>query len=118
MVVPLTVKNKNKFKKNYNSVFNKDKLFLFACDQRVEHLNDDFYGPGISKEDAHPKHYFDIAEKGKMVMVTQLGLISRYAKDYKNIKYVVKLNSKTNLTNKTKPEQYSGMLNTVEDVLE
>ena len=24
------------------------RLLLFACDQKIEHLNDVFYGPGIS----------------------------------------------------------------------
>jgi fructose-bisphosphate aldolase / 6-deoxy-5-ketofructose 1-phosphate synthase len=117
MITPLSVTSKRKFQKNYNSMLYNDKLLLFACDQRIEHLHDDFYGPGIHKDDAKPDHYFNIASKNSLVMMAQLGLITRYAEQYKNIKYVVKLNSKTSLTNKTKPEQYSGLLNTVDDVL-
>lgn len=117
MIIPLSVNSTRKFKQNYNSMLHNDKLLLFACDQRIEHLHDDFYGPGIHKDDAKPDHYFNIASKNNLVMMAQLGLITRYAQQYKNIKYVVKLNSKTCLTNKTKPEQYSEVINTVDDVL-
>ena len=56
------------------------KLFMYACDQKVEHLNDDFVGPGISPEVADPKHYFEIAKKAHIgVLGAQLGLIARYA---------------------------------------
>ena len=40
------------------------RLMLFACDQKIEHLNDDFYGPNISLEDAEPEHMFRIATQG------------------------------------------------------
>ena len=36
-------------------------LMLMAGDQKIEHLNDDFYGPGIAPEDADPEHLFRIA---------------------------------------------------------
>ncbi|MFT4311870.1 MAG: aldolase [Candidatus Woesearchaeota archaeon] len=77
---------------------NTGKLMLFAGDQRVEHLNDDFYGEGISPEDATPKHLFDIASKAKIgLFATQFGLMNRYAREYPKIPYLVKLNSKTHL---------------------
>jgi class I fructose-bisphosphate aldolase/fructose-bisphosphate aldolase/6-deoxy-5-ketofructose 1-phosphate synthase len=71
---------------------------LFAGDQKVEHLNDDFYGEGIPLDDAHPEHLFRIASLAKIgVFATQMGLISRYGRKYNNIPYLVKINSKTNL---------------------
>ncbi len=74
------------------------RLMLFAGDQRLEHLNDDFIGKGISKDDADPEHFFKIADKGKIgVFAAQHGLISRYGNDYKKIPYLVKLNSKSKL---------------------
>ena len=32
------------------------RLMLFACDQKIEHLNKDFYGEGIDIADAKPEH--------------------------------------------------------------
>ena len=34
------------------------RLMLFACDQKIEHLNKDFYGEGIDIADAELWHYF------------------------------------------------------------
>ena len=31
------------------------RLMLFACDQKIEHLNKDFYGEGIDLADAEPE---------------------------------------------------------------
>jgi len=75
-----------------------DRLMLFAGDQKVEHLNDDFYGENVHIDDADPEHLFKIASKAKIgVFATQLGLISLYGRDYPDIPYLVKLNSKTHL---------------------
>ena len=38
------------------------RLMLFACDQKVEHMNKDFYGPGIDIADADPQHLFEIGK--------------------------------------------------------
>lgn len=74
------------------------RLMLFAGDQKVEHLNDDFHGPGIAPEDGDPEHLFRIAGSAKIgVFATHLGLIARYGMDYRSIPYLVKLNGKTNL---------------------
>src|SRR5574340_115416 len=74
------------------------RLMLFACDQKIEHLNDDFYGEGISLEDAEPEHMFRIAKNGLCgVLAGQRGLIAHYAADYPDINYLVKINSKTHL---------------------
>jgi fructose-bisphosphate aldolase/6-deoxy-5-ketofructose 1-phosphate synthase len=74
------------------------KLLLIAGDQRVEHLNDDFFGPGISKEDASPEHLFKITAESKGgVLATHLGFITKYANNYRQIPYIVKINGKSNL---------------------
>lgn len=99
--LPLSVpKNKRgEYLKNWKSATKKTgRLFLFAGDQKVEHLNTDFYGRGISPEDSSPEHLFKIASSGEVgVFATQLGLISSYGSQYRNIPYLVKLNSKTNI---------------------
>ncbi len=74
------------------------RLMLFAGDQKVEHLNNDFFGENIPLDDAHPEHLFRIASLSKIgVFATQMGLIARYGRKYPNIPYLVKINSKTNL---------------------
>ena len=71
---------------------------LFACDQKVEHLNKDFYGEGIDISDAEPEHLFEIGSQGTIgVLAGQRGLVAQYAPDYPEINYLIKMNSKTNL---------------------
>ena len=84
---------------NYTAVTRKTgRLMLFTGDQKVEHLNGDFYGEGISADDNDPEHLFRIADKARIgVFAAQLGLIARYGRDYPGVQYLVKLNSKTNL---------------------
>jgi len=85
------------------------RLMLFACDQKVEHLNDDFYGPGISPDDAEPEHLFKIGDQGVVgVLAGQRGLVARYAADYPDINYLVKINSKTHLvkTSASDPDKH------------
>ena len=38
------------------------RLMLFAGDQKIEHLNGDFYGEGIAEDDNEPEHLFKIAD--------------------------------------------------------
>jgi len=74
------------------------RLMLFAGDQKIEHLNDDFYGEGIPKEDNDPEHLFKIASQSNIgVFASQLGLIARYGQDYNEVPYLVKMNSKSHL---------------------
>lgn len=99
--IPLTVpRHKRKvFLKNFLvATRGTGKLFMFACDQKVEHLNDDFVGRGIPPEAADPEHLFKIAQQAEIgVMATQLGLVARYGEHYRDIPYIIKLNSKTHL---------------------
>jgi DhnA family fructose-bisphosphate aldolase class Ia len=77
---------------------NKNRLFLFAADQKIEHLNEDFHGEHIHPDAADPEHLFRIAQQGDIgAFATQFGLIERYGRQYPNINYIVKLNSRTNL---------------------
>ena len=94
------------------------RLMLFACDQKVEHLNGDFYGEGIDIADADPEHLFKIGDEGVCgVLAGQRGLIARYAPDYPEINYLVKMNSKTNLVKTAQDDPYSPQLHDLEAVL-
>ncbi|MHB1322862.1 MAG: aldolase [Coriobacteriia bacterium] len=102
------------------------RLMLFACDQKIEHLNDDFYGEGISTEDAEPEHLFRIGSQGVCgVLAGQRGLVAQYAADYPDINYLVKMNSKTHLVKtsakdpaKHQDDPYSPQLYDIQTVLD
>ena len=65
------------------------RLMLFACDQKIEHLNKDFYGEGIDPSDLEPEHLFEIGSKGTIgILAGQRGLIAQYANDYPEINYL------------------------------
>ncbi len=94
------------------------RLMLLAGDQKIEHLNNDFHGEGIAPDDADPEHLFRIASKAKIgVFATQFGLIARYASDYPQVPYLVKLNSKTNLVRTSQSEPLSRECMTVDQVV-
>ena len=97
---------------NYNLITQcSGRLMLFAGDQKMEHLNDDFYGEGIPADDGDPEHLFRIASQGKVgVFAAQLGLITRYAMDYPEIPYLVKMNSKTHLVGVSQKDPVSHQL--------
>ncbi|MBA2851333.1 fructose-bisphosphate aldolase/6-deoxy-5-ketofructose 1-phosphate synthase [Methanococcus maripaludis] len=98
---------------------NTGNLMLFAGDQKIEHLNNDFYGENISKDDADPEHLFKIAKNSKIGgFAVQFGLLSRYCRDYKDINYIVKLNSKTNLVDVDQKDPVSRVLLDINDILE
>ncbi len=95
------------------------RLMLFAGDQKVEHLNKDFAGPGITAEDNDPEHLFKIASISDIgVFATQFGLISRYARKYPKVPYLVKLNSKTNIIPVQEKDPLSDQWLTMDDVVE
>jgi class I fructose-bisphosphate aldolase len=94
------------------------RLMLYACDQKIEHLNDDFYGEGIDPADNDPEHLFRIGSQGVVgILAGQKGLIARYAADYPEINYLVKMNSKTNLVKTSQDDPYSPLLYSLESVL-
>ncbi len=94
------------------------RLMLFACDQKVEHLNGDFYGEDIDPSDLDPEHLFKIGSEGVCgVLAGQRGLIARYAADYPEVNYLVKMNSKTNLVKTAQDDPYSPQLHDLQAVL-
>lgn len=99
--IPLSVPptKKAEYRRNYEQATNKTgNLLLIAGDQKIEHLNADFSGPGISPEDGSPEHLFKIAAASNSgLLATHLGLISRYGQNYRQVPYLVKVNGKTNL---------------------
>lgn len=95
------------------------RLMLFAGDQKVEHMNNDFFGEGITPENNTPEHMFQIASKSRIgAYASQLGLISRYGHDYPDVPYLIKLNSKTNLVPVPQAESKSYHWHTVDQVAE
>jgi DhnA family fructose-bisphosphate aldolase class Ia len=120
--VPLDVVKsaRNAYIKNYKTMTHgTGRLMLFAGDQKVEHLNKDFYGEGIHPDDSTPEHLFQIASKGKIgAFATQLGLIARYGMDYQDIPYLVKLNSKTNLVKTSQKDPFSNRWIDVKQVID
>ena len=93
------------------------RLMLFACDQKIEHLNEDFFGEGINPADNEPEHLFRIGSQGVIgVLAGQRGLISHYALDYPEINYLVKMNSKTHLVKTSQEDPYSPQLTSFEAV--
>jgi len=111
VIVPLDVpaESRRKYVDNYSRITKgSGRLMLFAGDQKAEHLNDDFFGPGIDPQDCDPEHLFKIAERAKIgAFASQLGLIARYGMDYPDVPYLVKINSKTNLIKTTQADPNS-----------
>lgn len=90
------------FVKNYNAITRgTGRLFLFSCDHKIEHLNNDFYGPSIHPQALHPEHLFRIAKGGDIgAMATHLGLLARYGNQYPDCNYIIKLNGTVHLEKK------------------
>ena len=118
IVIPCSVprKNRGRYLKNWRlATKNTGRLMLFAGDQKIEHLNDDFFGKNISLDDATPLHLFNIASEAQIgVFAAQLGLIASFGQNFQNIPYLIKLNSKTNLIKNQDP--LSLAVNSIEDV--
>ncbi len=119
--VPADVPEKKRdiFIKNYHAITrNTNHLFLFSCDHKIEHLNNDFYGATINSQALHPEHLFRIASQGTIgAMATHLGLLARYAKQYPNVNYIAKLNGRTHLVSCEQQDPKSLLLWTVDDVI-
>ena len=121
LMVPLDVPKavRKNYIKNYLAITRRSgRLMLFAGDQKVEHLNNDFYGEGIHLDDGNPEHLFRIADQANIgVFATQLGLIARYGSSYADVRYLVKLNSKTNLVKTSQSDPFSNQWLDVEQVV-
>ena len=118
------IEMRKEYVKNYaTATKNTGRLMLFAGDQKIEHLNNDFVGMTkegyeISEDDADPEHFFRIANKGTIgIFAAQLGMVSHYGKDYPKIPYLIKLNSKTNLVKPKQSDPISQTLVDFDDVI-
>jgi len=111
---------KEEFVRNYQTMTHETgRLMLFAGDQKIEHLNDDFYGEGIPPEDNNPEHLFKIASQAKIgVFAAQLGLVARYGQDYPDLPYLIKVNSKTHLVKTAQSDPISSALYDIEQIVE
>ncbi len=129
VVVPADVpKSKRKeYIKNYLAMtHNTGNLMLFAGDQKIEHMNDDFYGyikvdgkdVAIPIDDANPEHLFKIASTARVgVFASQLGMVARYGPDYDKVNYLVKVNSKSHLVKTAQNDPLSNDLVDVEQIV-
>jgi len=121
-VIPATVSREyeQKYVENYNIVTKQThKLFMFSADQKIEHLNKDFYDPKkLDPSINDPEHIFKIAQAGYIgALNNHLGLIARYGRDYPTIPYIVKLNAKSNLVALDQSDPVSAPLYSVDDVV-
>ena len=92
------------------------RLFLFAGDQKIEHLNADYHG--FAPEAANPEYMFVLAGNTRIgVFAAQLGLIARYGAAYRDVPFLVKMNGKTNLVGLDIDDPMSYPLATVADVV-
>lgn len=97
---------------------NTNNIFIFSCDQKIEHLNDDFFGEHIAADALYPEHVFNIASQGSIgAMAVPLGFLTRYGTLFPHVNYIAKLNGKTNVTPLIVKDALSTPLWTVEDVL-
>lgn len=121
MHIPLTVpklKEKEYIKNFKLATRNTGRLMMFAGDQKVEHLNNDFVGRDIPAEVADPEHYFKIASQAHIgVFASQFGLIAKYGRDYPEVPYLIKVNSKTNLLTEKYQDPFSNRWIPVEDIV-
>lgn len=122
VVVPLDVPEtaRKRYIDNYLAITRQSgRLMLFAGDQKVEHLNKDFYGEGVHADDNNPEHLFCITSRAKVgVFASQLGLIARYGMDYRGVPYLIKLNSKTDLVKTSQSDPFSQQWFSVQQVVD
>lgn len=107
------------FLKNYQAITKNNKIFLFAVDHKIEHMNQDFFAHNLPLEVNNPERIFKLAQAGNShALATHLGLISRYGKNYPELNYIVKLNGKTNLIAKSAQDPISKALWSIEHVIQ
>lgn len=110
MIIPLDVPSKyhKTFTQNYELITKKtDRLFLFAADHKMEHLD-----PVL------PEHLFKLAAHPEIgAFATHPGLIARYGGHYPAVNFIAKLNGKTNLIPPQQKDPVSRALWSVEQVV-
>ncbi|MFA6304581.1 MAG: aldolase [Patescibacteria group bacterium] len=124
VIVPLDVPKakKTEYVKNYLKLtHNTGRMMLFAGDQKVEHLNDDFFDGGkeISLEDADPEHLWKIASTSPIsCLAVQAGYAAKFAPSYPKVPLLIKLNSKSHLVKTEQKEPLSKAMTSVAQVME
>ncbi|MBU1131518.1 aldolase [Patescibacteria group bacterium] len=124
VIAPADVpKDKHKeYLKNYLELTkNTGRVMLFAGDQKIEHLNDDFYDGGekIAMEDAEPEHLFKIAKDSPIsCLAVQAGLAAKYGPSYSDVPMLIKINSKSHLIKTEQRDPLSQKLVTVDQVMD
>ncbi len=105
IIIPADVPSAKRaqFAKNMQTIckFTKN-IAIFSGDQKIEHLNDDFYGKSdigqIPIEHSNPDHLFKLARSCQLgAFSTHYGTITRYGPAYPTLPYIVKANGKSNL---------------------
>ena len=124
VLVPADVpKSKHKdYLNNYLELTkNTGRVMLFAGDQKIEHLNDDFFDGNdkIADDDANPEHLFKIAAGSPIsCLAVQAGLAAKYGPSYPKIPLLIKINSKTHLTKVDQKDPLSQSLVTIDQVMD
>lgn len=98
------------------------RVLLFAGDQKIEHLNSDFYDQDdndlISADDASPEHLFRIASEAPVSgLAVQAGLASQYGHDFPSVPLIIKLNSKSPLVDVKQKDPVSLAFTNIDDVI-
>lgn len=121
MIIPATVPPKmhKEFLKNYRSITTNNKIFLFAVDHKIEHMNDDFFNHNLDSEVNDPERIFTIAQKGKCnALATHPGLIARYAHTFPQLNFIAKLNGKTNIIPKSAQDPLSAYMWSIDNIIQ
>lgn len=95
------------------------RLMLFSCDQKIEHMNDDFDIDTTHAYGVAPDHLFKIAQEGRIgALSTYLGMVGRHYTDHSTTNLIIKLNAKTNLNTHKEDDPRPGLLYTINDVIQ
>ena len=123
IIVPADVAKdkRSEYVKNYLELTKETgRIMLFAGDQKIEHLNDDFFDNSdkIAADDADPEHLFKIAEASPVsCLAVQAGYAARYAPSYPKVPLLIKLNSKSHLAKAEQKDPLSQQLHTVDQAM-
>jgi len=94
-------------------------MILFDGDARMGRMYAEFNGKWIHTDASDPEHLFKIANHAEIgVFSTQLGMMARYGLDYRNVKYLVSLNSKTKYNLAADQDFFNQALVDIEQVID
>lgn len=97
---------------------NTGRLLLFACDQKIEHLNKDFYAPNLPEELAEPEYVFKLAANASIgAFATHMGMIARHGSRFPDIPYLIKVNGKTDIIKSSERDPLSAQFASIDEVM-